>query len=748
MRLELYKAMKFINEMLWYEKEKYGWDEPKEKAEIDRDYLLKLFNENNFFETNNIQLSNDEFDFLIKYSNAKDQGEYLKEYLTKEYSNMNEKELCEEIIYALNNDMSDIFYNTDGLEIETSLLFDRINSFNDNAKNRLLHMIEYEDVINYINANGSKKDEILKLAYEMNYDYLSYESDTAIRDLKYDEDKTKAIILANIKDDSKKENLSLIKNSFYRNLIVKQMSRTIYKKDELLAQVDEFENIKTEFDKIETEEEKAKFITTLQDYDMRLELLSNIKEKENRKLVINSFECEIDEELKPKVDLVQKMIREYFEDTLQDKFDDPKRERMEIIFNKSDVAFKELENSTNGKADCLLDNIIISIRHKNNINNTIGFLIHEYEHLLSRYQYKTTAFATSNTIEEGTADLFSDLVINHYLEKHGKIELNGKRIRVDEPYETYSGYSFENAWQRTILSGLEKSGKDGEALGEYILGDKYKYLEMTLGKEIAEQKEVDNFGMPNLETNWEEIYQSPKTDFSEIDKDSIYARRNFILPMYQLQNKLTSKGINILDGQHYLARYIGNQYFDERKLFEISREEMEEFFGLYVKQQMPYDSSKSAVVEYDEFWNSKIQELSEKEIHDYSFEILDTIIGMTGKSGNIQIGTDAEKIIDELTQREIELAEEGQSIEKTIMKYKRIIPDYLRIINPENGDSNRYANDYIKNLKFTYIEQIRESLERAQSQEVINALTDEQQEKIYLDSDIEKMLSEYGVKIR
>lgn len=131
-----------------------------------------------------------------------------------------------------------------------------------------------------------------------------------------------------------------------------------------------------------------------------------------------------------------------------------------------------------GIANHLFDYIKINDRHINNISSTLGFLLHEYSHLFIKYSNKYNCTPTSFSIEEGTCDLFADLVMNHYIEKHNQIQLGERKIRIEYPYSTYSLYDFENAWQRTILAGLEGKGKNPiEALSEYMLGDKYKYIE-------------------------------------------------------------------------------------------------------------------------------------------------------------------------------------------------------------------------------------------------------------------------------
>ena len=188
-------------------------------------------------------------------------------------------------------------------------------------------------------------------------------------------------------------------------------------------------------------------------------------------------------------------------------------------------------------------------------------MIHEYSHLFIKYSNKTTHTLTSYAVEEGSCDLFADLVINYYLEKHHQIQLGERRVRIDYPYSVYSRYDFENAWQRTILAGLQGKGKNPiEALSEYMLGDKYKYVEMYLGKEKAQTKELDQFGVPNCETSYDELYQSKEMDFSNIDKNSIYARRNYILPMFEIQNHLRETNTYILDGNSYYAEDVAKKY--------------------------------------------------------------------------------------------------------------------------------------------------------------------------------------------
>ena len=110
------------------------------------------------------------------------------------------------------------------------------------------------------------------------------------------------------------------------------------------------------------------------------------------------------------------------------------------------------------------------------------------------------------------------------------------------------------------------------------------------------------------ETDIEEIYESKMMNFSNIDFKSIYAKRNYILNAFEIQNRL--KDIYILDGDSYLATYVGKEYFGGRKIYEISRNEYKEFFDLCMGLRNPNDANDSIVVEYDDFCHEKITELT------------------------------------------------------------------------------------------------------------------------------------------
>lgn len=724
MKIKLYKEIKEL--LNYYEYFPFN-------GKITDDDIRQVFN-------GNVQISDECRELTENFLNSDDIDKTFEDYISEEYLHMKPEEVTENVLEFVRNGIYDERIISSVKNV--SSLLDNFDKLEPKERTELISLIKTDDIIKYLNENGTQKEIILEL-------YRMIDSDKFIinnlENLNSDSDKAKILLYSNT---NKIKMLSLIENQYYRNLVIKQESEFGFETKDLIKSIAEYEIVKKQFDELETEEEKAEFVTTLDDYDMRLDFLNQIKAKENRNIVINSFHATIDPKLKGQVDLVQTMIKEYFEDTLGDRLDDSKRERLEIIFRKTDVTFDQLENSINGQANFIFDNIKISNRHKNNINKTLGFIAHEYQHLLSRFDYKTTKSFTSKVMDEGMGDTFADLVINHYLKKHGEIRIDGKKVRVESPYQAFSGYNFENGWPRTILYGLSKSGKDIDALAEYTLGDKRKFAEMVFGEENVSKRHVDQFGIPNIDTNLKELYDSPQMNFSDIDFNSIYAKRNFILPLYELQNRLNSKGIDIdiIDtGKHsYYANYIGNRYFDNRKLYEISREEMKEFKDLLIAQTNPRGNSN--IINYDEFYNNKIDVLSEDEIKNYSFEILDTSLALW--SDLRSAGTNIEEVLGIAFKKEIDLVQNGQPLGESLRKYKRIIPDYLNLIDPKINASNMFIYDFINDLKFAYLEQIKDNIENGKVQDVIEALKDKEDSRIYIDSDIGEILEDYNIFVK
>lgn len=311
-----------------------------------RDELIKITN------YDNIEYSEEELLLMEQYIKSDNPNKIIKELLITEYAKMDPKKIIENIFELAKED----YLDKEILEaIPTNIdILDYVELNNKKINLKIFTSIEPERIIEYINKDKSNKKNILKLLSELGpIDQKQYQSYSIIKaheilnKLTSDEDRTSMILLMNFNDDLKRELLHTVKNSYYRNLIVKQTSEYNFKITELLDDIDEFKNIKQNFEKIEDEEERSKFICDVENHSIKLELLNSIKLRKNRDIVINGFENEIDPRIKLQVELVQQMIREFFEDELDNGLDDEKKEKMNIIFNKADVSFKKIDGGCN-----------------------------------------------------------------------------------------------------------------------------------------------------------------------------------------------------------------------------------------------------------------------------------------------------------------------------------------------------------------------------------------------------------------
>ena len=311
-----------------------------------RDELIKITN------YDNIEYSEEELLLMEQYIKSDNPNKIIKELLITEYAKMDPKKIIENIFELAKED----YLDKEILEaIPTNIdILDYVELNNKKINLKIFKSIEPERIIEYINKDKSNKKNILKLLSELGpidqKQYQSYSITKAheiLNKLTSDEDRTSMILLMNFNDNLKRELLHTVKNSYYRNLIVKQTSEYNFKITELLDDIDEFNNIKQNFEKIEDEEERSKFICDVENHSIRLELLNSIKLRKNRDIVVNGFENEIDPRIKLQVELVQQMIREFFEDELDNGLDDEKKEKMNIIFNKADVSFKKIDGGCN-----------------------------------------------------------------------------------------------------------------------------------------------------------------------------------------------------------------------------------------------------------------------------------------------------------------------------------------------------------------------------------------------------------------
>lgn len=581
---------------------------------------------------------------------------------------------------------------------DLTLVFSKLGILNEYGKEELLRHIPLQQLIKYINDKGPASDQILAfLAYQNedvdDYEILESQTNT-MESLDSDLDRAKILLFGgNIIF------LPYVKDLYYRNQIVKAKSEFNFSIEDLLNEIKIYDAHKKYISEIEDENVRAKYISSIEDNDMKQALLETIKEKDNRMLVIESFQREIDPEIASLDELVRTMITEFFEDRLGENYTDEMRERLQNVFARIDVCFEGLYQTENGKANHVLKRTSISNKRKNSINRNIGFLIHEYAHHFSLFDYSYTADGTCTDIEEGMADTFSDLVVNHYISKHKCVILDGKKVRIDSPYFTYSGYDTENSWARTMLAGLESKGRDIDAMAEYLLGNKNKFAEMIFGRETAESKNRTKFGETLIYTNVSELYYSKTLDFSNIDENSIYYRRNCILPFYQIQKRIGGKEDLVsaaLTGNRYLASDIANQYFNGKKFYEVPEAEFERFMRL-IDGKLEQNGGLGIIIDIDIWKNEIINTLTDQEIKEFSFEILERISAIWGKT--INAGTNLERVMRLALEEETRKIAEGQSIDISRAKRNVIMEKYAKCFT-ENNESNMYINDYINDFCF------------------------------------------------
>ncbi len=721
-----------------YYRLQYKFSQPDKTTVQD---VKKYLEEQSFYMHTDI--SDDVVNIIQNYIKLNFDNDFLQNKAIETIQNLPPQEQMTSIIELMKNrirlNLKDVLSKEEKVQ-----LFDNLNNISKEDigyRTAFLYLVaDSKDMVDYINSNGKNKKIILE---DCTKDYNIATS--VVKELNDDFDKANICIELCINDP---ELLKDIKDSYLRSLILTnetyaRENQIDYKK-QALDLLEYYREAKSKFEKLGTEEEKTELVMSLKDNDMKIEFLKSIENKENRAKIINSFKNEVSPELKSKVDIVQKMITEFFEDSLGKDFTDEKKERMEMTFKRTDVKYSDdLESESFGASRYYFNDILMNTRMANNTSKMLQFLVHEHGHMLSNFHGKEYKYfsGNSNTIEEGTQDLFAEMVINHYLEKHGSIELDGKKVRMDYPVEYYSGYYIENGWQRTILYCAHEEGLDMQALAEYQLGDRSKYVELVFGKEIASQKPRDEYGNIDINTSTTEIYNAHKEAFKQVDRDSIYYRRNWILPTLELQARLEEKGVDLdllnLDEGKYLCKYVASKYFDGKKLYEIDSQELQDFVDMVEK------NSGNNIVEYDQFANHTISTLEESDMQEYSFEIL--------KNSNIiwhnvsSAGTNMETKLSRCFKIEEEKVDEGQSIAVSLSKYTQLIPTYIKIYS-ENRQvtANEIILDAAKDLQYVYLDQLDQALEEDR-EGTIKAITETEDSAIWIDKSIAEVLDKHGV---
>lgn len=415
-------------------------------------------------ETLNEDYKNISTEMLEEIYNFYESSEYFSNYMAKRIGEaqqgLNPEEKANMILELMDNN---VFVDLQKIlsEEDKFAFLDKIDTVNEDKRSQYMYYTVADiNVFDYINENGKNKDILVDEAIKK---YGHNLNKIAAIALYLDDEYYKALICIS-KKIKPTEVITEIKDDYIRSRIILNKdyidSFGFDKSQDFIDLLKEYQASKKILEQLETEEEKTGFICSLKDNDMKMEFLKSIQKKDNRDKIIGSLENSIDSDLQAEVTLVQKMITEYFEDTLGENFTQDKRERMQMTFKISDVYFNNtLPSNVNGRAYAYHNIININSRLKGNSKRIVTCLIHENGHLFSNFYSKETEYLNGGSIqiEEGTQDLLEEKVINHYLEKHGRVELNGRDLRLDYPYISSSAYSKEAGWQRTMLYPLKES---------------------------------------------------------------------------------------------------------------------------------------------------------------------------------------------------------------------------------------------------------------------------------------------------
>lgn len=218
----------------------------------------------------------------------------------------------------------------------------------------------------------------------------------------------------------------------------------------------------------------------------------------------NEKEEQLKEELKEVLDISKKMIKKF----IGEVFGKEKLDKVNTIFEELTFGIDDNEkNGINGIMGYwdIKEGIFLSKCHLENDKNkieVIATLIHEIQHALS---YMMAEEEKGFIIDEAFAELFSEMVINYWIQQGEEISYISKKEYKMLKENGYIGSSYieEVEFLRSILYPLQEKGKDLEAIEGHILGNSedsfYDICATVLGKEICNVlKELEGDGIPDV----------------------------------------------------------------------------------------------------------------------------------------------------------------------------------------------------------------------------------------------------------
>lgn len=416
--------------------------------------------------------------------------------------------------------------------------------------------------------------------------------------------------------------------------------------------------------------------------EMKKSLIKHVDIPEDRKKVIDSMQRYVEQDFKPYDTLIQQMIREYFED--KGSLTPEMKEKMEIVFNSTDAFFTDYSNSdTTGKCSYTDKTISISNNRRGKDLEIILDLTHEYSHAFSNFYWLANSYNPGNIIEEGMCDLFSEQVVNHYLEKHKSIEINGHKYDNDgKPLRTTSTYFYENGIAKTLIYPLEHEGQDVKAIAEYTLGSKKRFLEVALGEEYADQYSYTSLGEPLNFSNkfsYIDVYYAHERSYKNADRESLYSQKNFLLPAFTILER--AKEINGVSIGDTVTTLIDSM---DKCLSHLTQEQLEQL------SYNPEDFSEAqGIVKLMQKYN--IREMSEEEKNQH-------LVGVhLSTSKAINEGTQ-QKSLGERLLEEAALSGEGTNIGLGLSEVARASQNLLMDMQRAQSRENKYKGNNDKEM--------------------------------------------------
>ena len=301
--------------------------------------------------------------------------------------------------------------------------------------------------------------------------------------------------------------------------------------DILVELAKEYEEIKQKLSEFPSEEEKTNFLISIDNEYIKKSLLkTEIKSPSNRVRVIDSIDREVSPELKEEVKLAQKMIFEFVSDNSENIFKAKAEEILYTIFRGTDVIYDENYNHS-GVCQNTLDRIKMNDFKLEDKLYRLEILLHEYGHAIRKYS-KRKNIGKAKEIEEGTQNIFAQEVINHYLKKHGYIELRGERLDAIYPVKVSNNYIDYESWMKTFMYLNESEGKDIDVLLSYEFGEEEKFINMVFGEDYGKKYLLDGTVL-YYRMKKDDLYEANKERLKSINKKSKYYEDNSILQEFE-----------------------------------------------------------------------------------------------------------------------------------------------------------------------------------------------------------------------